>query len=313
MKLNRRQILGAAASAAALPAAAQDRKPVTKAGQTGGKRLRYIDAHSHVWTPDTTRYPLGPGYDKAAMKPASWTAEELIAASEPEGVGRVVLIQMSFYGFDNSYMLDCMERYPKRFGGVAVIDWKADRPDGDMARMARHGVRGFRVYPKDVPVERWMETPSFERMFAHARDHGLSLCPLIDPSALPSLTRMCERYPDTNIVIDHFCRIGITGTILDSAVEALAAMARFPKVNVKVSAFYALGQKKPPHTDLEPMTRRLHQAFGANRLMWASDCPFAVDNEKFRDAISLIRDGCSWLSDQDRAHLLTKTAERVFF
>ena len=24
--------------------------------------MNYIDAHSHIWTPDTARYPLGPGW-----------------------------------------------------------------------------------------------------------------------------------------------------------------------------------------------------------------------------------------------------------
>jgi predicted TIM-barrel fold metal-dependent hydrolase len=90
-------------------------------------------------------------------------------------------------------------------------------------------------------------------------------------------------------------------------------MAQYPKVYVKVSAFYALGQKRPPHDDLEPMVRRLHTAFGAERLMWASDCPFAVVDETYRDSLTLIRDGCTWLSKRDRLWLLKRTAEKVFF
>ena len=32
-----------------------------------------IDAHSHVWTPDTARYPLAAGFVKENMRPASFT------------------------------------------------------------------------------------------------------------------------------------------------------------------------------------------------------------------------------------------------
>jgi len=65
----------------------------------------YIDAHSHIWTPDVAHYPLAEGFAKADMKPPSFTAEELLAQCRPAGVGRVNLIQMVFYGFDNRYVL----------------------------------------------------------------------------------------------------------------------------------------------------------------------------------------------------------------
>lgn len=272
-----------------------------------------IDAHSHIWTPDLARYPLGPGYTKANMQPPSFTPEELFGHCRPEGVDRVVLIQMSFYGFDNSYMLRCMKDHPGRFGAVAVVDWTAPRPDQDMSKMSNDGVRGFRVYPKDAPIETWMETESFGRMFRFAAEHGLALCPLINTAALPSLGRMCAKHPRTKVVIDHLCRIGTDGEIRPAEVDALCRMAQYPEVRVKVSAFYALGKKKPPHDDLEPLIRRVHQAFGARRLMWASDCPFAVVSEKYRDSLALVRDGCPWLGKEDREWLLHRTAEQLFF
>jgi len=74
--------------------------------------MEYIDAHSHVWTPDIKKYPLAPGRKVSEMQPPSFTAEELQAQMMTVGVNRVVLIQMSFYGFDNSYMLDSMAKYP---------------------------------------------------------------------------------------------------------------------------------------------------------------------------------------------------------
>jgi len=275
--------------------------------------MAIIDAHVHVWTPDTTRYPLAPGFTPEMMKPPSFTPEELFAHCKPEGVDRIVLIQMSFYGFDNSYMLDSMERFPKVFGGVGVIDWTAARPDEAMGKLAKAGVRGFRVAPRDAPVETWFETPSFDRMFRYARDHKLAICPLINPNALPSLSRMCAKHLDTRVVIDHLCRIGVDGVIREADVHALCMMAHFPEVRVKVSAFYALGQKKPPHEDLEPLIRRVYDAFGAKRLMWASDCPFAVVDERYRDSLALVRDGCPWLKPSEREWLLRKTAEDVFF
>ena len=81
----------------------------------------FIDAHVHVWTPDNKRYPLAQGFKKEDMKPASFTPEELFAHCRPVGVTRIVLIQMSFYRFDNSYMLDMMSRHKGTFSGVGSL------------------------------------------------------------------------------------------------------------------------------------------------------------------------------------------------
>ncbi len=88
----------------------------------------HIDAHSHVWTPVVDHYPLAQGFTKADMQPASFTAEELLAICRPCGVGRVNLIQMSYYEFDNSYMLDMIRAFPDRFVGTAIVDPLAADP-----------------------------------------------------------------------------------------------------------------------------------------------------------------------------------------
>lgn len=275
--------------------------------------MGYIDAHVHVWTPDTAHYPLAAGFKRDDMKPPSFTPEELMAHAEPTGVDRIVLVQMSFYGFDNSYMLDTMQRFPGTYGGIAVIDWTGAKPDAAMHELAEKGVRGFRIYPKDVPIERWAESPGFERMFAAGAESGQAMCCLINPDALPSLDRMCRRYPKTPVVVDHLCRIGVDGRIREADVTALCNLADHERTYVKVSAFYALGKKQPPYDDLTPMIRRVHDTYGPRRLMWATDCPYQVDDHTYADSINLVKERLAFLSDDDKQWMLEKTAAGLFF
>src|SRR5438067_1728038 len=79
---------------------------------------------------------------------------------------------------------------------------------------------------------------------------------------LHAVSAMCRRHPDTPVVIDHFARVGVTGKIEPADVAALCGLARHKRVRVKVSAFYALGKKKPPYVDLKPMIRQVVEAFG---------------------------------------------------
>ncbi len=274
----------------------------------------FIDAHVHVWTPDTEAYPLAEGFKSESMNPASFTPEELFAHCRPQGVDRVVLIQMSFYQFDNRYMLDVMARHPGVFSGVAIID--ASRPDltTEMDRLAALGVRGFRLYTDKAKAESWPGSPEMNVMWDHAADTGLAMCLLANPDALPVVRQMCQHHPKTRVVIDHFARIGMKGPVDQSDLDNLLALADFEHVYVKTSAFYALGDKKAPHTELAPMIQQLRDRFGARRLLWASDCPFQVeDGHTYEASISLIRDRLDFLSAEDKEWLLRKTAEKVFF
>ncbi len=273
-----------------------------------------IDAHVHVWTPDTKQYPLAEGISKDRMKPASFTPEELFAVCRPSGVSRVVLIQMSFYKTDNSYMLDMMARYPGAFSGVAIIDETGPNVRSTMKDLAGQGVRGFRLYANKENVAKWQDTPGMLEMWGAAADMNLSMCLLANADALPGALDMCKRFPKTPVVIDHFARIGVSGEINAAELDHLLQFAKFENVYVKTSAFYALGKKVAPYTDLGPMIKKLRDEFGANRLMWASDCPYQIQKEHTYDAsIGLIRDRLDFLSDADKTWMLQKTAQKVFF
>jgi predicted TIM-barrel fold metal-dependent hydrolase len=292
----------------------------------------FIDAHVHVWTDDISHYPLGAGWKKEDMKPARFTPEDFFKHAKPAGVDRAVLIQMSYYSpksmtsrivkrFDNSYMFDMIALHKDVFCGTAVIDPTADAPDRLMGELAKKGVRAFRIYPgldrairaNEGSGKDWLKAAGYAKMFAAGAKNKQAMSCLINPDALPDLDRMCRKYPGTPVIIDHLCRIGVEGAIRDEDVKALCDMAKHKNVIVKIGAFYALGVKKPPYTDLAPLIRKVIQAFGVERCIWESDCPFQVVEHKYQDSIDLVRKRLDFLSASDRDWLLGRTAERFFF
>lgn len=261
----------------------------------------FIDAHIHVWP------ELG---EKA--KPSRYLAEDHFANAEPAGVTRTVLIQPGMFRTDNSYMLSAVRAHPGVFSAVAVVD--ADAPDLDqsVAQLRTQGVRGFRITArKEKP---WPEWQGMQNLWHIGGARKMAMCPLINPETFPWVAALCEKHPQTTVVIDHLGRVGATGVINDADLRALCGLARFPRVHVKVSAFYALGKKTPPYTDLVPMIRQVFETYGPRRLMWASDAPYqAQAPHSYAASVALVRDHLKFTNKEDREWLLGKTAERVFF
>jgi predicted TIM-barrel fold metal-dependent hydrolase len=280
------------------------------------ERLPWIDAHSHLWPAETDKFPLAPGQAKKDLDPPSFTDEELMKLARPEGVGRVVLIQHSVYHlWDNSYLIDAVRRHPKTFRVQGMVDDRKPDPGAAMKKLLPLGVTGFRITPfvrKKEEQPKWLETPGMAEMWRTGAKTRQAMCLLINPSDLPAADAMCEKHPDTPVVIDHFARVGADGEIRDADVKALCKLARHKHAHVKISAFYALGKKKPPHDELVPVVRKLLEAFGPRRLMWASDAPYQVQGaNSYKASIALVRDRMD-LPKRDREWLLARTAEAVF-
>lgn len=313
-RIDRRGIL-AGASAVALSAGLSNKFPIAQGATLQAEQSAgYVDSHVHVWPKLTEKYPLDSKYTPADLAPVAFPPEEIMQLGQKEGVQRVVLIQMSFFGFDNTYMLDCINKWPKVFRGVAIIDHDAPGVPDKMVALRKLGVRGYRLYANAKNVASWDGSPGIDAMFKTAAETQQAICLLSDPEVLTVIDKMATRYPNTRIVIDHFSRIGMRGQVDQGDLEKLCKLGRFENVFVKTSAFYALGQKKAPYTDLLPMIKQLRDAFSADRLMWGSDCPYQVqDGHTYPSSFALIAKHADFLSENERNAVLGKTADRVFF
>ena len=278
-----------------------------------------IDAHSHIWSDDLEHYPLGPWATPADMQPPTFTAEQLLALMKANGVGRAVIIQHApLHGYDNRYVIDTAHRYPGVFSVVGMINERTPHLRERLRDLRDQGVRGIRIGPTNnadrtlrYDPPNWLKEPGMQALWKHAAELGVALCPLLDGSFLPGLCLMCAQHRDTVCVVDHFGRIDFDDP---AQVRSLTRLAMNPNVYIKASAFRNLGDKRAPYDDVAPMVRVVVDAFGADRVMWGSDCPYQLNNgNNYADALALIREGMSDLSQDERNAILHGTAAKVFF
>ena len=189
VKMTRRALL---ASTAAVPLATSF--STVRAQENDGAKSNNIgeivDAHVHIWTSDTKKFPLAAGFSAKDLWFPSYSAEELMELGKVVGVGRFNLVQMTWYGVDHSYILDVISRNPKQFVGTgivpAVTDVSLADPGATMIDLSRGGVYAFRIRgkstrPKFTDGERWMDHPGYDKMFTAGAEHNLALSYLMSP------------------------------------------------------------------------------------------------------------------------------------
>ncbi len=306
--VSRRTFLLAAAATSLSAAATSGESPAPAAP-------KWVDAHAHVWTDDVAKYPLAGKFRVDDLVPRTFPPEPLLELAGKNGVRRIVLIQHQVYhGTDNRYMLDALARFPGKFSAVAYVD--AARADviSELDRLQKAGVRGLRICAGDGGIPRWSDSENMKSLWRRGAEIGVAMCPQVNPDYLPEVDRMCGDFPETHVVIDHFAKIGHDGQIRPQDLDRLAALSRFKNVNAKLSAFYGIGDRKPPYDKIIPIIRRVYDSFGPQRLMWASDCPYQLFGANtYEDSIALVREKLDFVTDDDRQWMLRKTAERVFF
>ncbi|MBM3800809.1 MAG: amidohydrolase [Acidimicrobiia bacterium] len=310
-----------AASVASLAGASASARPDEIVG--------IVDAHVHVWSGNIRKYPLAPGFTPKDLWLPGYTPDDILKQARGLGVARLNLVQMTWYALDHSYILDVIAKDPKRFAGTgivpAVTDVSGPSPDDTMVALSKGGIVAFRVRGKmarpplgDGP--QWLDHPGYQKMFKAGAKHNLTLSFLMGPEDLPELDRMCSRFPETPVIIDHLCGIGARGPFPEEEIQALCNMAKHPRLMVKIGAFYARGARKPPYLDCLPLIRRVVEAFSPDRCMWETDCPLTRPGvaqssppHTYAASLAIIRDHADFLSKSDKEKILVKTAEKLFF
>ena len=220
----------------------------------------WIDAHTHVFLrglPMAIDARYRPDHD------ASW--ETLLALAEKNGVGRAVILQPSFLGFDNSYLFEALRTEPGRFRGVPWVSPSITVSEDDWENLARIGVRGLRFPIYGLPTPQWSY---YKDMLAEAKKRDWPIHLHVESKRLPEILPVLLD-GGNKVVIPHYGMFDRTlGPARDPGFKVLLESAPGRNVWVVMCGAYRVGPERA-----RAATSMLLDAFGPDRLMWASDWP----------------------------------------
>jgi len=224
------------------------------------------DCHVHVFgTAAEFPFTASRGYT-----PPPANAAELMALLETLHLSRVVIVQPSVYGSDNSCTLDGMRRLGKRARGVAVIDEATT--DAALDEMHKAGIRGVRV---NLETAGETDPDAARRNLAAAAARvaplGWHVQVYTRLSVIARLSDDVMRLP-LPIVFDHFGGAQAAGGTDQPGFAELLALVGAGHAYVKVSAAYRSSEKAPAYDDMAPLARALI-AVNPERILWGTDWP----------------------------------------
>ncbi|MFD2185018.1 amidohydrolase family protein [Rhodoplanes azumiensis] len=255
-----------------------------------------VDTHVHVFT---RALPLVQG--RRHSPSGDFTPDDLFAVTARHGVREIVVVQPSFLGTDNSYLLDALAPAPERLRGIVVVD--PGVTDTTLDAYAARGIVGIRLnlLGKDVST---VLTPDWMALLTRVaargwqieiQTEGRAVRPLLDaivPLGAP-------------VVIDHFGRPDPKLGVDDPGFRRLLAAGPDGSLFVKISGSYRCGGAV-----VAPYARALVDALGPGRLLWGSDWPHTEHEtiRRYEDGLTELR---SWLTPEQQA-AVAETSRKLF-
>lgn len=223
------------------------------------------DAHMHVFGP-ADRFPCvaRPHYTLPDGRLAHYRELMNILALD-----RFVIVQPSYYGTDNSCLLDALTASGDAARGVVMIE--EDLPHSALERMHATGVRGLRL---DLFKRAGEPTPAIrayvDRMAAKVAPLGWHLQFYVPGRIVRDLIDYLATL-EIDFVIDHMGYMLEEDGLTEIDFARLVALMRSGRGWIKLSAPYRLAKNKG-YEAVEGVARALVEA-APDRCLWGSDWP----------------------------------------
>jgi predicted TIM-barrel fold metal-dependent hydrolase len=224
------------------------------------------DCHTHIFG-DPAQFPFSAS---RVYTPETASPEEQAALHRALHIKRVVIVQPSVYGTDNSATLFGMKARGADARGVAVINDKT--ADSDLDVMVKAGIRGIRINlatggNNDPAAAR----QRFQSAIPRVVKQGWHIQIYTNLGVITAIKDLVLASP-VPVVFDHFGGAKASLGTAQPGFSDLIQLLRSSKAYVKISGAYRASSQAPDYADVAPLAKALIAA-NPERIVWGTDWP----------------------------------------
>ena len=229
-----------------------------------------IDAHVHSWeTGDDVWIRTRVGALEGAFPLA-----RLEPLARSVGIGRVILVQAAQTATENLRCLDLCHASSFVAGVVGWVDIQAPDMRRRLAELSRHrALVGIRPLPAATFGAGWWRGAAMREAFTAMARYGLVADVLALPEELDDVARAARDEPELRIVLNHGGRPRVMCGGIAHWERRVRRVAASTNVFCKCSGLVERAGIEWTVQSVRPYVEVLLDAFGADRLMFASNWP----------------------------------------
>ena len=242
--------------------------------------MMIIDSQVHIWAPETAEKPYAREDASAPHRPVPLGHQELLREMDGAGVERCILVPPTWEDDRNDTSLEAARLYPNRFRVMGRIKLTAPQSRALVATWKNQPhMLGIRLVFNQGRSKDWLIDGTADWLWDAAERYDVPVMAFA-PNAVPKLGEIAERHPGLRMIIDHMgLSSALRGKALGDAVDNVVKLARLVNVAVKVSALPCYVDEPYPFPTIQPLLRRVVDAFGPERCFWGTDlshlpCPY---------------------------------------
>jgi predicted TIM-barrel fold metal-dependent hydrolase len=249
------------------------------------------DCHSHIFGA-ADKYPF---QKNRAYTPTEASEEMYLAMLGTLGFQRMVIVQPSVYGTDNSCTADAVEFLGQhRCRGVAVVDENVSK--AELQALHDAGSRGTRfntMTKGGVSIDRLRDLAEKIEPF------GWHIQIYHDGTRLPEIEDVLEALP-VDVVIDHMGQVMTECGNQNPGFQSLLNLLDSGRVWVKLTG-QRMSSEGPPFSDLAPFAKAI-VARAPERCVFGTDWPHPDTPGYMPDDGQLLELLLTWAPDEKQRH-----------
>ena len=224
------------------------------------------DSHTHIFG-DPARFPLAPS---RVYTPEQASIPEMRRLHKALHTERVVIVNPSIYGTDNSCSLDAIKQLGPGARGVAVI--AENTPGSALDEMYRAGMRAIRInLETSGQSDPALARHSFQTAIERVKNTKWHIQLYTRLSVIEAIKDQVAASP-VPVVFDHFGGAQAALGVDQPGFAMLLNLLKTAPAYVKVSAPYRSSTQSPAYPDVAPLAKALVAA-NPEHILWGTDWP----------------------------------------
>lgn len=286
---------------------------------------KVVDAHLHLFRSFSDQFPRTT-YPVMAEADREELAEKLLAEMANAEVDHAIVVPLSR---DDEYLRELLASHPGKFAGVGVFDHlKPDSVNSLEKRLALTSLQGLRFLGLEATPDSDVKKVGCYRVLELMAEAGMVVWFYGDLVQLAALKQVMTLLPTLKVVLNH------CGFLPDMHAEMRVDEHRRPHFDVQLppkdlavveqmagqfsnlyvhfSGQYAFTHNEYPYTDFVEVAQRLLAAFGAGRMLMASDWPWIEFEPGYAHSLKLVDILLPSLTPTEREAIRGVTALSLF-